>query len=1444
MQNQARRQADLRKYQTEKAVQEQSRLGIIGDCAYFSESDYPEPLLKHRLPSLYDANNVCLHCGALRWKQERAGFCCENGRVQLASPAKFPPTLMEIYGNKNFLQNIRAYNNAMALASVGCHEQILPNWNPTFKIQGKVFHRIGALTPAKGDDPKFAQIYFTDTEHEVENRLTHNKHLDVNILRTLQTCLKDVNPYIQSLKYATDFSADNPDTQIIIEAKKKPQEEHARRFNAPTGSEVAIIMPGDHIEHLDVILQSKGGDIQTINEMHRSYDPLHYVLLFPFGDDGYTDNIPQSTLTKRKDKSTLRVQFPQPSTSAAASIVPSNKRITPSQFYRYKLQVRPKEDNMLLKSRRLTQQYATDMFAKVESQRLRWVKNNQKEIRADKYRCLLDAIDADDERNAGRKVILPPTVYGSPRWYAEAFQDAMALVRKFGKPDLFITMTTNPNWPEIQHSLFPGESPVDRPDITARVFNIKHKELLDELIQKQTLGKVLAYTSMKEDQKRGLPHAHILCIMAPEDKPRTPKDIDKLVSAEIPDKNTNPKLHAIVTKHMCHGPCGNVNVNSPCMETKGSLKVCGKQFPKEFCSATTVTPNGYPKYRRRAPDDGGRTYNAQVRGNEFTVDNSWIVPYNPYISLKFNAHINVEVVTSVESVKYIYKYTHKGSDRVVVRLANGQDKDITNDEVERYVNARYIGASEAYWRLYEFPISQRYPAVEKLPLHLENEQVVFFQPDTARATAEKSPPETKLTAYFQLNQTDETARNVLYPDMYQFYTYNQQTKKWIKRKRNLRKHPTNNPEQMSDTIGRIPIIALNANQSEIYFLRMLLYHRPGATSYADLRTVEGKQCPDFQSACLKLGLLQDDTEIDKVMEETASVQFGTTLRQTFATILLWTPPSDSLAFYQRHLKVLAEDLLHRDGLLELNDQIINEVLCDVEDHLQRQGKSVEDFGLPMPDTTVTDQDCRILREETVFDMNLLQSIVDTNLPNLNDEQSAAFHEVVNSVENDLGLMIALDAPAGTGKTYLISTILAYVRSKGYVALATATSGIAATLLMNGRTLHSRCKVPVTELHDTSMCNVTKRDQTGQLFQKTNLLIIDEVTMANKNVYETVERTFRDIRGNDRTFGGVTVLFSGDWRQILPVVRHGSRADIVNACLKASALWADVKVMQLSKNMRVNPHEVEFAQELLTIGEGRHSLHEDLGEYKIQLHEEYLLTHNTIDALCDFVWEDFDNSHNSPEWLSTRAVLCPTNKEAEDVNNHMMAKFPGVARTYKSADRILDEDLKHQYPEEFLNTLTPSGMAPHNLTLKPKCQIMLLRNIDPANGHCNGTRYYINSLHDHVIEATIATGVHAGKRLFIPRIPMRPSDNIFPFQMERRQFPIKVCFGMSANKSQGQTLSRIGLYLTQDFFSHGQLYVAMSRVQNKNNLKIVILNGQFAGKDGMYTDNVVYKEILT
>ena len=182
----------------------------------------------------------------------------------------------------------------------------------------------------------------------------------------------------------------------------------------------------------------------------------------------------------------------------------------------------------------------------------------------------------------------------------------------------------------------------------------------------------------------------------------------------------------------------------------------------------------------------------------------------------------------------------------------------------------------------------------------------------------------------------------------------------------------------------------------------------------------------------------------------------------------------------------------------------------------------------------------------------------------------------------------------------------------------------------------------------------------------------------------------------------------------------------------------------------------------------------------------------------------------------------------------MSIFPGDVKVHRSNDSV--EENEHQYPIKLLNTLCPSGMRPHTLQVIKHSLTILLRNLDPVKGHCNGTRYVIEHLHDHIIDATIACGRRAGKQIFIPRIAKIPSDNIFPFDMKSKQYSVRPAFAITSIKAQGQTLSHVGIYLKRGFLSHGQLYVAMSRVGLKESLKIY-------SDHGVYTSNVVYKEVL-
>ncbi|KAE9164539.1 hypothetical protein PF004_g29793 [Phytophthora fragariae] len=244
----------------------------------------------------------------------------------------------------------------------------------------------------------------------------------------------------------------------------------------------------------------------------------------------------------------------------------------------------------------------------------------------------------------------------------KSYQDSMAIVREYGKPDVFVTMTCNPTWEEIEEKIpEPNQSAQDRPDIVARVWQQKLAELLKDL-DEGVLGRVMARIYVVEFQKRGLPHAHILVILADEDKPRRREIIDKLVSAELPDADVNPQLYETILTSMMHGPCGAANPNSPCMKDGK----CTKGYPKPLVEVTQGNVNGFPVYRRRRRPPGVLKFKGREYDN--ATINQWVVPHNPYLSQKYNCHINVEVCTALTAVKYRYKYVYKGSDKAVITV--------------------------------------------------------------------------------------------------------------------------------------------------------------------------------------------------------------------------------------------------------------------------------------------------------------------------------------------------------------------------------------------------------------------------------------------------------------------------------------------------------------------------------------------------------------------------------------------------------------------------------------------------------------------------------------------------------------------------------------------------------------------------------------------------------
>ncbi|KAG5531642.1 hypothetical protein RHGRI_026310 [Rhododendron griersonianum] len=270
----------------------------------------------------------------------------------------------------------------------------------------------------------------------------------------------------------------------------------------------------------------------------------------------------------------------------------------------------------------------------------------------------------------------------------------------------------------------------------------------------------------------------------------------------------------------------------------------------------------------------------------------------------------------------------------------------------------------------------------------------------------------------------------------------------------------------------------------------------------------------------------------------------------------------------------------------------------------------------------------------------------------------------------------------------------------------------------GRTAHSTFAIPLDVL-ENSVCGFTKQSLQAELFKETKLIIWDEVPMQHKYCVEAVDRTLRDIRDNPKPFGGITVVLGGDFRQILPVVPKGIREEIVNASLRHSDMWDDIYVLTLNLNMQLNtidPGNAAFANFLMEVG-------------------------------------------TNPQ----EVVHLPSTK--------------GNRYTYLATDKMYEDDgmdrsITNRYPNEYLNSLDPTGLPPFKLELKVGCPIILLRNIAPKDGLCNGTRMMV----------------------------------------VRHQFLVRLAYAMTINKSQGQSVKFVGVDLRTPVFSHGQLYVAFIKVQ--------------------------------
>ncbi|XP_074271242.1 uncharacterized protein LOC141595171 [Silene latifolia] len=417
------------------------------------------------------------------------------------------------------------------------------------------------------------------------------------------------------------------------------------------------------------------------------------------------------------------------------------------------------------------------------------------------------------------------------------------------------------------------------------------------------------------------------------------------------------------------------------------------------------------------------------------------------------------------------------------------------------------------------------------------------------------------------------------------------------------------------TIGRL--VHVPPQCGELYFMRVMLNHVKGPKCFEDIRTVNRFVHPTFREACYALGLIGDDREYIAIINE-AVIDWGPLLPEKFVrdVIILWHFVYAERVL-GRNLAIAIDDILHRQRTILSNqdniatflttftdftdEELQNYALIDIENSLQINGSSLRRFeGMPFPDMSATTHHRNSLVMDALsYDRQSLSEEHEIQLSSMTDEQRLVYNEVMEAALNNKGGVFFVYGYGGTGKTFLWRALCACFRSKGDIVVAVASSGIAATLIPGGVTAHSRFGISINVTEDSICSRIKPGSDLAELLIHAKLIIWDEAPMTHRHCFEALDKSLKDVMcvldvGNAEVpFGGKVVVFGGDFRQTLPVVSKGSRADVVAASLCSSYLWSFCKVLRLTKNMRLqagsstdNVEELrKFSEWLLEIGDG-------------------------------------------------------------------------------------------------------------------------------------------------------------------------------------------------------------------------------------------------------------------
>ena len=690
---------------------------------------------------------------------------------------------------------------------------------------------------------------------------------------------------------------------------------------------------------------------------------------------------------------------------------------------------------------------------------------------------------------------------------------------------------------------------------------------------------------------------------------------------------------------------------------------------------------------------------------------------------------------------------------------------------------------------------------------------------------------TSLMAFVEYNAEHPDAEQYLYHDFPLHFTWDSKGQRW-------------NPRQRGLQIGRM--YQANPFQGELYYLRSLLTVISGATSFESLRLLDGVLHPSFEATCRARGLASSDSNWDLCFQEGKDLHTGWYLRRLLISAMLYglSDASDIWNSFGDHICDGLPRDIDRRGLRynpDISRPDLDFGLFLISQELTLDDRCLLDFKLPdFVNEWDRDRGNPLIRHELDYDYPVLVTAASARELDLNPDQLRVYNAILSQLETDpTDALSFLSGPGGTGKTFLYHCLCERLRSSRKIVLCVASTGIASLLLPGGRTAHRRFRIPL-DIKEDSSCFIQRRTRLAELLRETDMVLWDEVPMTNKSIYNAVDRTLQDIRhdlpGADNIFGGIPTVLGGDFQQILPVIPHGNRADTVQSCLQYADLWPHLTHLRLKENMRLTGTDVAntaFASWLREL-----SFRTDFNGPIDIPNVIYRTTCNSDFIDRFYPEEDLFSSPANPTFFIGRAILCIRNSTADG----FIEKIPGPLSTFESFNHAdLNENAmgREELTPEYLRGLHIPSLPPGILRLRIGAPLLLMRNLDPQHGLCNGTRLTLLRTCRNCLEVRINRGGFDGQCRLLYRCALSTSTDI-SFTLTRTQFPAKLAFAMTINKSQGQSLHHVGIDLQHEVFTHGQLYVALSRTTDVQNISILLSEDNLGEK----IKNIVYPEVLT